>query len=176
MFRTQRAQTAPSSKPMKKAYTASLLRMERTFKERDLDRIKLKHNLDDGTSKTREVPVYDGGDSGLEGLLYCYEKFTDAAETLIYDEGPELFENYGFTLTGGARDTWLTVLRDNTIISHNGDLDQFDQCFADFLLAYSNDKAKNDVRKYLLDDKNPELKKKHDVDVHQHGMRYQTLC
>ncbi len=56
----------------------------------------------------REAPVFDG--SKVEALFYCLIEFRDIAKYLEFVMGSNLFDNFCMTLSGVAKEHWVSVV------------------------------------------------------------------
>ena len=87
-----------------------------SFKTSKFEKVKLKQNFDDGTSKTKECPVFTG-EFGIESLLYIEEKFRKIASQLKFDTGIELFDAFSEVVSETAEEKWDTSINNRFSLS-----------------------------------------------------------
>lgn len=140
------------------------------YKSEDMEKVKLTQEFDDQTKRSRETPVFSGKE-GAEGLIYVYKRFKTTAKYLSFDEGVELFDNFGLCLKSTAEENWATLT--DEIDDDDKTPEFFEECFHEFLLKYCTHDARDLLIDYL---KSPSCKKPHNTDVREHGERIRTLC
>ena len=90
----------------------------KSYKTSDMETVILKQTFDDGSTQKRKCLVFSG-EQGAEGLLQTKERFDKVSEQLMFDTGPELFDNFSQVLSDNAEASWSNLV-DNIMIQTKG--------------------------------------------------------
>ena len=139
-----------------------------TVKHSDFEKIKLKQVYDNGTTKEKKTPTFDGKLGGIEGLLYVEEAFRSTARQLDFDTGAELFDNFEEVLTDTAIDKWENIV--SAIPQNQRTVARFNQSIEAFYRRYVDARARDVMISYIKT-----IKKPVQATVMDHSDRMETL-
>ena len=71
----------------------AVISYDKKYKTSDLETVTLRQDYDDGSHKKKCCIVFTGAE-GVEGLLQVKERFDAISETLDFNTGEELFNNF----------------------------------------------------------------------------------
>mmetsp|Transcript_4626 Transcript_4626/g.8025 ORF Transcript_4626/g.8025 Transcript_4626/m.8025 type:complete len:250 (+) Transcript_4626:93-842(+) len=107
--------------------------------------VKLTRDFDNGTRKSRYIPVFTG-EYGIEALLMVVTSFTKAASVLVF-ENAELFDNFDQCVSGVAETMWANIA--NNITAAERTTARFDSAVTELYTAIIGANARDALIAYL---------------------------
>ena len=103
--------------------------------------------------------------------LQVKERFDAICETLDFNTGDELFNNFEEVLQDSGASRWQNLIANVEAIDR--DDVRFNQEYGNLLDRYATNRGRGIMKDYLRSD---EVKKRHDVECSTHSERMLTLC
>jgi hypothetical protein len=138
-----------------------------SFVHSELERVKITQTFADGSTKTKKCPTFLG-EFGIESLLYVEERFRNFARQLLFDTGPELFDNFEEILTDSAEEKWENLV--SGIGAAARTVPRFNAEMQNLYLRYVDTEARDTMIKYL-----PTCRKPRDAEPRTHVDSMETL-
>ncbi len=147
-----------------------------TYEEKHSDdkyeMVKFEVQTDEGRFHKLSFPQY-GSKRGVEGLLYCKDKFDELANDYQFDAA-DYFRFFPRILDQTSLRWWNNRIARLEIAPADRNMEIFNMVFRDFLTAESGSlNPRDDLLAYLSTD---DCKKPRKVDVRSHANRIETLC